>query len=322
MPIRFLDNHAGSESVPLLSFASTPDNLLKEALETLIKEYHPTEHYPADELLGIWSGPTGIAYLFLRVGTARPHLIIKNHHAKSWARTYVKEGTRSESVSLMDNKHCGIGCETLAYLAVKAAITKDISYVSKFIRHLPGILDSKSQYPDELLYGRAGTLYLLRLMAHWVPDAANDLRGAIATLANFIFRRGPDWKWHGKRYLGAVHGGIGIITQLLLSCPELAPKAFPKLRSLLDLQLADGNWPSSVEKLATSSSDRQDYYLMQFCHGASGFVISLLSIKPIVSPDLQSWIDEAVTRARDCIWKQGVLRKEPSLCHGLFGNAL
>lgn len=139
MPIRFLDNHAGSESVPLLSFASTPDNLLKEALETLIKEYHPTEHYPADELLGIWSGPTGIAYLFLRVGTARPHLIIKNHHAKSWARTYVKEGTRSESVSLMDNKHCGIGCETLAYLAVKAAITKDISYVSKFIRHLPGI---------------------------------------------------------------------------------------------------------------------------------------------------------------------------------------
>jgi hypothetical protein len=39
-------------------------------------------------------------------------------------------------------------------------------------------------------------------------------------------------------------------------------------------------------------------------------------------PGLEGRIDGAMERGRDVIWEKGLLRKEPSLCHGIFGNGL
>jgi len=61
---------------------------------------------------------------------------------------------------------------------------------------------------------------------------------------------------------------------------------------------------------------------VQLCHGAPGFVTSLLAIRQHFAPALQAKMDTAVAKARACIWKEGMLRKEPCLCHGIFGNAL
>ncbi|KAK0726703.1 hypothetical protein B0T26DRAFT_671472 [Lasiosphaeria miniovina] len=38
--------------------------------------------------------------------------------------------------------------------------------------------------------------------------------------------------------------------------------------------------------------------------------------------ELRDKIDGAIDKGRKCIWSQGMLLKEPSLYHGLFGNAL
>jgi len=65
----------------------------------------------------------------------------------------------------------------------------------------------------------------------------------------------------------------------------------------------------------------KDIGLLQFCHGAPGFLISLLAIRPHF-PSLHTDIDEAIALGRRVIWERGLLTKEPNICHGITGNAL
>ena len=193
----------------------------------------------------------------------------------------------------------------------------DRQNVKTFVRSVMQIMDAVSEYPDELLYGRAGTLYLLRMVRTWVSGCDDLIGPAIAEVENAMLGNAPNWKWRGKRYLGAAHGDIGIVTQLVLTSPELAPRLEDTLSRLLEMQREDGNWPSSEEAASLGGGKG----LVQFCHGAPGFVTSLLSLREFF-PNLHDKIDAAVERGRECIWQQGLLKKEPCLCHGIFGNAL
>lgn len=53
--------------------------------------------------------------------------------------------------------------------------------------------------------------------------------------------------------------------------------------------------------------------------GAPGFAISLLAIRDHI-PALHHRIDEADSKARECTWKEGLIKKEPNICHGITGN--
>lgn len=86
------------------------------------------------------------------------------------------------------------------------------------------------------------------------------------------------------------------------------------LEECLKLQLQDGNWPSSI--------DSGHHHLVQFCHGAPGFVISLKAIQRYFPPEFQTKISIACKKAKNLIFEQGLLSKEPNLCHGNTGNAL
>lgn len=293
---------------PELFTVSDSGSLLKQALEDILENYPPLDHYHQSSLEGLWSGPTSIAYLFLQVSAAQPQLSISGHHAFTWAKQYIKGLRGSLKLS---SKRCGIGEEKLCYEAVAASISKDESHVQALVSSIPQIV--QGEYPDEILFGRAGTLYLLRMVRHWVPDSSSLVDDAIMRVSQVIIDRGPNWKWRGTRYLGPVHGDVGIVTQLILSTPALAPKLEAVLDRLIGMQLEDGNWPSSEGHTRAE--------LVQFCHGAPGFVPSLLSLRQYF-PSLQQQIDTAVRRGRECIWTYGLLRKEPNLCHGIFGNAL
>lgn len=299
--------HIANDFPRLLNISNT-GNRLKAALEDIVANYTPQDEYPSSALGGLWSGPTGVAYLFLHVSVVYPKLLISGQSPMSWAREYVK-GSRGQPEHAP--KGCGITAERLAFPAVRASISKDLSHVREFVSNVPAVLSE--DYPDELLYGRAGTLYLLRMIRHWVPNSAPLVERSISMVTNKILERGPDWLWHGKRYLGAVHGDIGIVTQLVVTTPPLAPHFEGFLGELLDMQLPDGNWPSSAGHAGKG--------LVQFCHGAPGFILSLLSLRPYY-PSLQDKIDAAIKKGRECVWTEGLLRKEPSICHGILGNAL
>lgn len=116
----------------------------------------------------------------------------------------------------------------------------------------------------------------------------------------------------GQESLGAVHGEIGIVTQAVLSDPSIALDLQGSLERLLDLQGDDGNWPVRPGR---------DAGLVQFCHGAPGFLASLLAIKKYF-PKLESKIDSAIENGRRVTWERGLLKKEPNICHGATGNAM
>ncbi|KAK4118402.1 hypothetical protein N657DRAFT_583706 [Parathielavia appendiculata] len=296
----------------LLSVGDT-ERYLKAALEDIVTNYPPRSRYPPETLHGLWSGPTGVAYLLLQVSARRPELIIKGQSAEHWARAYIAPGSRGHNLRL-GSHGCGTGDEKLAYEAVRCAVSRDLSDVPQFMSSVSQIM-AVEDYPDEMLYGRAGTLYLLRMVRHWVPGSNDLVDPAISEISNTIMNRGPRWRWHGKRYLGAVHGDIGIVTQLVLTSPELASRLQPIVEKLLGVQLEDGNWPSSEESGPSGKG------LVQFCHGATGFVLSLSALRPHF-PGLHAEFNAAVKKGRECIWSQGLLKKEPCLCHGIFGNAL
>ncbi len=103
----------------------------------------------------------------------------------------------------------------------------------------------------------------------------------------------------------------------MLTTPSLAPRLEQALARVLAAQLADGNWPAS-DRAAYPGSE---HALVQFCQGAPGVVHSLQRIREHF-PTLAAPIADAIRRGTECTWKYGLVRKEPTICHGIFGNAL
>lgn len=205
-------------------------------------------------------------------------------------------------------------------------MSKEHTDVLAFLSNMPKVLgpystEQGNPYENELLYGRTGVLYLLRMLRRWGPNSASSLEEPIAQLAGKIMGTDSDgmgnWEFNGDRVYGPPHGDIGIITQLVLTLPSLAPKLSGKVEELLSLQGPDGNWPSSRDKMEV----KKGWERVQYCHGAPGFVCALQTLRPFY-PELHDRIDQAVAQGRETTWSRGLLTKEPNLCHGILGNAL
>ena len=204
--------------------------------------------------------------------------------------------------------------EEITHDALSAILTGDMAYVETIV----SLASSSLQDPTakiEWMSGHGGTLYLIRLLKHYLPISAARLDPLVLLLIEQISTTADEtgtWAMNGKHYLGPVHGSIGLLTQVVLSSPQHAKQLEGMLEKLLDLQDEHGNWPSSIEGQNS---------LLHFCHGAPCFVLSLVAVRPHFSA-LQQRIDSAVARARELIWREGLLVKEPCLCHGITGNAL
>ncbi|KAI0594100.1 hypothetical protein F4775DRAFT_575280 [Biscogniauxia sp. FL1348] len=266
---------------------------------------------------GLYTGPTSVAYLFFQLSRIYPDLEFKQQSLFEWAKVYRNLGIRAKRRPPSAN-HCGISDETLAHLAVSAVILGESSFVRKLCSYSTIVNSPSDVGSNEWLYGRAGYLYYLRLCRKVYDEDGHTASVALldqtirATVDRAMSLPQP-WVWHGTQYLGAAHGTIGIICQLVLSDPSTAPKLEDLLSSALEQQFESGNFFSSVPP----RSDR----LIQFCHGGPGFVISLRSLLPYF-PTLHDKIQKAVSDAQSNIWERGLLTKEPCLCHGIAGNAL
>lgn len=199
--------------------------------------------------------------------------------------------------------------DIMALLAIGAASSKDVELTKSLCDYSAEVLDPDSE--NEFLFGRAGYLYLLRLVkASFLDDQKTRqlLEDTQEDVIDAILDSPRPWKWHGKVYIGAVHGAVGIITQIVLTNPrKYAEMLEAELAVLLTYQYDSGNFPSSVPP----ERDR----LVQVCHGAPGVVVSLLSIRDYF-PNLREKIDKAIAKGRECIHERGLLTKEPCLCHG------
>ncbi|MCJ1298812.1 hypothetical protein MMC08_001602 [Hypocenomyce scalaris] len=234
---------------PLLKVPSPRTNLL-QSLTKIVTSCPPDNPWkilfngkPA--VMDLFMGPTSIAYLFLTLTHTHPDLLISNETPGHWCRAYLACGQDAVPFEPAEGgptgQTLGIANEFLAYHSVKAAATQDLAEVDIIMDALADVSIDKAL--NEHLKGRAGALSLLRFVRQWLPASSEKVNAAMGSLIEVAFENGNPWSYNGTQYPGAVHGDIGIITQIVLSDPSYAPQLEGKLSTLLDLQTESGNWP-------------------------------------------------------------------------------
>ena len=123
-----------------------------------------------------------------------------------------------------------------------------------------------------------------------------------------------------RRLTGAGHGFAGNVYAFLrgqdfLAEPMRAWLLEMTTETLLRTATVEGtlaNWPSSLD-----GADRgRPPYMVQWCHGAPGVLMSVNHIAQGYSAEL----DELLLKAGETIWRAGPLTKGLGLCHGTDGN--
>ncbi len=118
-------------------------------------------------------------------------------------------------------------------------------------------------------------------------------------------------------YLDAVHGFVATASPLIRGRALLAPAAWQAWRGCIvntigrTASWADGeiNWRA----LLVVPEGGKPRFLMQFCHGAPGFVVCLADLPG-------DELDALLLAAGETTWSAGPLTKGSNLCHGTCGN--
>jgi hypothetical protein len=123
---------------------------------------------------------------------------------------------------------------------------------------------------------------------------------------------------YGRRssYLDAVHGFVATALPLIRGRHLLGDEQWKLWQDCLintvqrtvERSGEHANWRPQLDRAA-----ERDKKLLQFCHGAPGFVICLAGLP---SPAL----DELLLAAGQTVWSAGPLDKGANLCHGTGGN--
>ncbi|XP_013409667.1 lanC-like protein 2 [Lingula anatina] len=183
------------------------------------------------------------------------------------------------------------------------------------------------EIPDEILFGRAGYLFALLFVQRNIDHSEIDTV-VIERVIKAIIDSGRSlsseerspcplmYAWHGKQYLGAAHGMVGIFYILMqVTSPDirhyLEEFLRPSIDYLMTLQFPSGNYPSSI---GSATGDK----LIHWCHGAPGWIhMFILAYKVFNDKKYMS----AAKSCSEVIWQRGLLRKGYGICHGVAGNA-
>ncbi|UJR21879.1 hypothetical protein I4U23_024952 [Adineta vaga] len=274
----------------------------------------------------VYTGSAGISLLYLRLASLFPEQ--KNQYM-SKAKTLIDSALKQ-----LDERTVTFLCGAPGPLAIAAVIYSHFGDQNMVIKFIEKILSMKKQalsrsIPDEYLYGRAGYLYTLmylrRELGYDVIDSQHitDIFEAMIKSGEKYAREtgSPSplmYIWHKTEYMGAAHGVSGIVYLLLKITTH---ESFAHLRSYVDSHLIPTIEFLKSKRLSSgnymSSSDSKSDKLVQWCHGASGFVYLFVSAYQVT--ENSSYIDLALS-AGDVIWQRGILTKGYGICHGTAGN--
>jgi hypothetical protein len=193
---------------------------------------------------------------------------------------------------------------------------------------LAALIERNLDHPArELMWGAPGTL----LAAGFLHDRTGDERWAQ------LVRRSAERLWsqlqwsdeHGCRYwtqdlygrrstyLDGVHGFVATAHGLIRNGHLLDAAAWAAWQEAIVQTIAatatreggGANWRAQLQ----ASPQGAPRLLMQFCHGAPGFIVCLAGLPP--GP-----LDALLLEAGEAVWAAGPLAKGSNLCHGTAGN--
>ena len=177
----------------------------------------------------------------------------------------------------------------------------------------------------ELMWGAPGTMHAALEMhdstgeERWAELYRSGARALAASLEQRVDR--ALWIqeiWHRRlAMLGAAHGyagNAGAIVRGLALLPrsercEWIERIVATVRATAISEGSLVNWPPNQAPPGRQDPKR----LVQWCHGAPGFVTSLASLA-------DRRLDETLLAAGELVWLAGPLRNGAGLCHGTAGN--
>ena len=193
---------------------------------------------------------------------------------------------------------------------------------------LAALITGNRDHPArELMWGAPGTMLAALFLHERTGDArwAGLFRDTAATLWSQL-----EWSAeHGcrswtqdlygqrTRYLDGVHGFVATASPLIRGRRLLGDAAWAGWQQVIVETIArtatregaQANWRA----LLTTPPGRSPALLVQFCHGAPGFVICLGDLPG-------DELDALLVAAGETIWAAGPPAKGSSLCHGTGGN--
>ncbi|EME29748.1 uncharacterized protein Gasu_29650 [Galdieria sulphuraria] len=282
----------------------------------------------------VYTGTAGIAYFFYRLGI---HPLLEPNQRLNYLAVAKKYSDASVNIVENNTRRLGnslmlgsTGVYLVAFL-ISDAISDNKELCQHFYSKVISLTDSwlTTDSEDEFLYGKAG--FLTALMFFHGYDKKWEI--CARNIAMQLFENGrktansSNWsrhcpllyQWHNKFYLGAAHGTAGIIHSLLLLVSRGLKdfQCFPEneLKETCEF-LYRQRCPRTNNYFSSLDSRRSE--LVQWCHGAPGFVYLFCKAAEHFS-DI-TYLKHAL-EASIPVWNCGLLLKGPGLCHGIAGNA-
>lgn len=183
---------------------------------------------------------------------------------------------------------------------------------------------ANTEHPSrELLWGAPGTMHAALAMHEWTGEERwAELFGSSAKALEDALIDGPErcrlWNQdlYGRRstYLGAGHGFAGNAGALIRGLALLPQQERMEwVERIVRTARATATRDATLANWTPSWLPQRPGFLLQWCHGAPGFVTSLVTLE---DPRL----DDLLVAAGELVWTAGPLRKGGGLCHGTAGN--
>ena len=201
------------------------------------------------------------------------------------------------------------------------------SYQTQLIELAAGNIDNPVLEP---LWGGPGSVIPIvanleqkpgAVLLQCLVDHVEYMRGAASRSKEF-----GCWFWiqdlygEKRQLLGAGHGFVGNMYPFVRGLSFL-PESLQDwvletaVETTLNTMTREGDWVN-WRKALDSSADQPASYLLQWCHGAPGVIMSLNGIPRGYSTEF----DQALLMAGETIWAAGPLTKGNGFCHGTDGN--
>ncbi|KAK4325885.1 hypothetical protein Pmani_003543 [Petrolisthes manimaculis] len=299
---------------------------LDETIKKLVSKWESGKNQGAKkEDVSIYSGTTGHALLYFRLFQQykEQSYLSKGYDLLNEDLRKLKKKGKHSSFLMGDSGTLALGAWYYNKTGVEdkcAMCVKELLQLSKYIIPL------NTSVKDEVLDGKAGYLYSLLFLRS--KGVRNDLvtSDAVRQVVKAILDSGQQtamkersptpllYLWHGKAYIGAARGLVGVLFMLLqarefLEMNELHGVVRQAVDFVCGLQLLNGNIPFTLE----SPSEFQ----VHWNHGAPG-AIFLFGKAYQVFGDAK-YMQHAYM-AGDCVWERGLARDGYGLANGTAGN--
>jgi hypothetical protein len=200
MPVKPAKRYFQNDATPK---RRDPFRQLEASLQRLVTQSPPAKVLPGG---GLYYGPVSIAYLFFVLQPLYPDLQVEGRGLGEWSAEYLARAQKDMmAYPGPERDKCGVSDDIMTILALDAISTRDPDLVRELCDFADVVTEPEAE--NEWLYGRAGYLYLLRLVkACFAKD--DDVKELVDETADEvideIMESPRPWKWHGKPYGSSV----------------------------------------------------------------------------------------------------------------------